>query len=72
MAFLPTVFVEQTDSQSLLFALLYIGERFVGKHIVGTIFLFISFYQTANTKCSPFLRVAPGWRTNKRNREGVK
>jgi hypothetical protein len=44
----------------------------VGEHIVTTSFLFISFYQTASTKCSLFLEATPDWDTNKRNREGIK
>jgi NADH:ubiquinone oxidoreductase subunit 4 (subunit M) len=70
--FLVAVFIEQTDSKRLLFALFYICTGLIGAHIVNDSFLFVLFYQKASTKCSVFLEVIPDWSTNKRNREGVK
>jgi hypothetical protein len=70
--FLPAVFIEQTDSKWLLFALFHFSIGLIGAHIVNISFLFVLFYQKTSTKCSVFSGVIPDGSTNKRNRQGIK
>jgi hypothetical protein len=56
--FLPTVFVEQTDSKQLFFTLFCICAGLLCVHIVYIISLFRSFYQKASTKCGVFLELS--------------
>jgi hypothetical protein len=57
--FLPAVFSEQTDSQSLFGAIFCICAGLICVHIVYPIILFRSFYQKVSAKCGVFSGVIP-------------